>query len=162
MLLVARVSKTHGLAGELKIWPLCDSAVYLAQFHEYTIKGKTYKVISSREHKKMLLVKLEGVTSIECAMSLINNDVYVNEESARAALPEGRHYIKDLIGCEVITGAGELIGTLCDVLNLPAQDVYVIDTPRGTAMIPVVDEFVKSVDTTAKKIVVDVIEGMLP
>ena len=162
MLLIGKVSKTHGLAGELKIWPLCDSAVYLSQFQELIIKDKIYKVTSSRVHKKLLLAKLEGVTSIEDAMMLLNNDIFVTDEAARAVLPEGKHYVRDLTGCEVFTEAGEFAGTLSGVLNLPAQDVYVIKTERGDAMIPVVEEFVKNVDITAKKIIITPIEGMLP
>lgn len=154
------VVKTHGVRGELKIRPSCDSPAFLAQFSPLLLNGTPYTVESSRAHKDSLLVKLKGVDSVETAMSLIGSKVDVSADAARAALPEGRHFISDLIGCQVVSLDGENVGQLTDVLTLPAHDVYVVKGDKTETLIPVVDAFIKSTDMTTRTITVQLIEGL--
>ncbi|MCL2547248.1 MAG: ribosome maturation factor RimM [Oscillospiraceae bacterium] len=158
---MGKIAKTHGISGELKIRPSCDSPAFLANFKTLYINGTERRVLSARPHKNALLVKLDGVNSVEAAMSLLGASVSVPETEAKAALPAGRHYIRDLIGCQVISLDRKAIGSVADVLTLPAHDVYVVKTNNGDVMIPVVDEFVKTVDVENKIITVQLIEGML-
>ncbi|MCL2085230.1 MAG: ribosome maturation factor RimM, partial [Oscillospiraceae bacterium] len=77
-------------------------------------------------------------------------------------LPEGRYYVRDLIGLAVVDdAAGRPVGTVEDVLQRPAHDVYAVrDTEGRERLIPAVDEFIKSIDMDARVMRVTLIEGL--
>jgi len=152
-----KIVNTHGIRGEVKIQPWCDSAEFLCKFDVYYINETPYRVLASRPHKGCVLAKLEGVSDINAAMCLKNKVISVDREGI--TLPEGQYFISDLLGLSVVTVDGETIGTIKDVLNLPANDVYVVQG-ETEYMIPVVKEFVQSVDLVAKCVTVKLIPGM--
>lgn len=152
-----KIVNTHGIRGEVKIQPWCDSAEFLCEFDVYYIDGTPVKVLAARAHKGCVLAKLDGVSDINAAMCLKNKVIYVDRSGL--TLPEGQYFISDLLGLAVVTEDGEEIGKIKDVLNLPANDVYVIRGEREY-MIPVVREFVLNVDLDAQKVTVKLIPGM--
>ena len=135
-----QIVNTHGVRGEVRIVPWCDSAAFLSEFDTFYIDGKPVKVLSSRVHKTNLLALLEGCADVNEAMRLKNKVVHIDREDAD--LPEGSHFIVDLIGLRVLDNAtGEEIGTVKEVLDLPANDVYVVRGEREY-MIPAVSAFI--------------------
>ena len=153
-----KIVNTHGIRGEVKIVPWCDSAEFLAGFDTLYIDGKPVRVRSARVHKSCVLAALEGVDDVSAAMRLKERVVSIDKRSAK--LPEGRRFIADLLGLQVVDAeTNQLYGTLADVLTLPANDVYVVRGEREY-MIPVVPEFVKQVDVDARVIRVKIIPGM--
>ena len=152
-----KIVNTHGIRGEVKIQSWCDSAEFLCEFDLYYIDGNPVKVLAARPHKGCVLAKLEGISDINAAMCLKNKVIYVDRSDL--SLPEGRYFISDLLGLSVVTEDGKELGTIKDVLNLPANDVYVIRGEREY-MIPVVREFVLNVDLDAQKVTVRLIPGM--
>lgn len=152
-----KIVNTHGIRGEVKIQPWCDSAEFLCEFDVYYIDEKPIKVLAARAHKGCVLAKLDGVNDINAAMCLKNKVVYVDRSGL--VLPEGQYFISDLLGLPVITEDGVEIGKIKDVLNLPANDVYVVQGEREY-MIPVVREFVLNVDLEAQRVTVKLIPGM--
>jgi 16S rRNA processing protein RimM len=154
---IGKITGTHGVRGELRIQPWCDSPAFLAGFSAVFIKGQEQRVESAREHKKHVLMKLEGIDTVEDAQSLRDLVLYIDR--ADAELPEGRYFIKDLIGLAVFDGE-ERVGTLYDVLAAPAHDVYVVRGGDGEHMIPAVPEFVEKIDIDGGVIRVRLIEGM--
>ena len=110
--------------------------------------------------KGRVLFHFAGYDRIEEAIGLKNKMIYALREDFE--LEEGEHFIVDLIGLSVYdVQSGEVYGKLSDVLNYGASDIYEVTKPDGTkAYIPVVDEFVKSVDLQ-KGIAVAVIEGLI-
>lgn len=152
-----KIVNTHGIRGEVKIQPWCDSAEFLCEFDVYYIGDTSYRVLAARPHKGCVLAKLEGVSDINAAMCLKNKIITVDREGI--TLPEGQYFISDLMGLSVVTTDGKIIGTIKDVLNLPANDVYVVQGEKEY-MIPVVKEFVQNVDLTTKCITVKLIPGM--
>jgi len=149
------VVSTHGIRGELKIYPWADSPEFLLQLKELRIGGRIYPVTSSRVQKTCVLVKLQGVDSIEAAQPLIGKTVEFNRD---AYAPETGWYIADLIGLEVRCD-GKVIGKLKDVLQMPGNDVWVV---KGTHeyLIPSVPEFILKVDPANGFIEVRLLEGM--
>ena len=149
------IVNTHGVRGEVRIQPWADGPEFLLDFHTFYLNGKPYRVEQSRVHKSMVLCKLEGVDTVEAAAALRGTVVKIDREDAN--LPEGKVFVADLIGLPVYAD-GEQIGTLQEVLNYPASDVYVI---RGEHeyMIPVVPEFVEHA-VPEDGIYVRLIEGM--
>jgi 16S rRNA processing protein RimM len=77
------------------------------------------------------------------------------------SLPEGHYYIHELVGLTVKTMQGEKIGTICDVIQTPAQDVYVIDAGEKEIMIPAVKQFVKRINIQKNEMWIDPIEGLI-
>ena len=154
-----QIVNTHGVRGAVRIKPWCDSAEFLLGLGRFFIDGEEHRVLRSSVHKGMLLCELEGVDTLEKAIALKGRTVWLSRQDVQ--LEQGRHFVQDLLGLPVIDEREGLLGRLADVLNLPASDVYVVHGEDGRQwMIPVVDEFVKSVDPAAGEIRVRIIEGM--
>lgn len=153
------VANTHGILGEVKINPWCDSPEFLCQFDTLYIDGAPVKVLSMRVHKNCALAVLEGVDDVNAAMRLKGKKVEIDRSSA--VLPEGRHFIADLIGLEVRDAdSGEVLGKVHDILTPPAHEVYVVKGGKHEYMIPAVDAFLKETNVAEGYIRVHLIEGL--
>lgn len=152
-----KIVNTHGVRGEVKIQVWLDSPEFMRRFKTVYIDSKPVGLLSSRAHKGFLIAMLDGVEDINAAMSLKNKTVYIDR--ADAPLKKGEYFLCDIIGSRVETEAGELVGTLEDILETPASSVYIV---RGEAehMIPAVPEFVLKTDAENGIITVHLIEGM--
>ena len=148
---------THGIHGEVKILPWADRPDFLLNFDTYYIKGTPRRVLSARVHKTCVLAKLEGVETPEQA-SLLRGQVISIDRSA-VSLPEGSVFIADLLGCKALDEDGQELGTIRDVLTMPANDVYVVKGAKQY-MIPAVKEFVREINVAEGYVRVHVIEGM--
>lgn len=148
---------THGIHGEVKILPWADSPDFLLNFDTYYIKGTPRRVLSARVHKTCVLAKLEGVETPEQA-SLLRKQV-VSIDRTEVSLPEGSVFIADLLGCKALDEDGQELGTIRDVLTMPANDVYVVKGAKQY-MIPAVKEFVREINVAEGYVRVHVIEGM--
>jgi len=144
-----RIVNTHGIQGEVKVDPWCDSPAFLCQFDTVYLDSQAVKVLHARVHKNHVLLTLEGVADVNAAMRLKGRVIQIDR--ADAHLPEGRHFIADLIGVDALDAdSGEKLGTVVDVLTPPAHEVYVIQSepfPEGERLvyaeylIPAVDAF---------------------
>lgn len=153
------IVNTHGVKGEIKIMPWADSPGFLCQFDTFYLDGKAVKVLSSRVHKTAVLCQLEGVDSVEKAMKLKGKVVSLRRDQIQ--LPEGHHFLVDLVGLKVIDAAtGETLGTVAEVLTLPAHNVYVVRGGGKEYMIPAVPAFIVEINEDQGFIKVNVIEGM--
>ena len=153
-----KIVNTFGIRGEVKIEPWCDSAEFLKKFKTLYIDGQPRKVLSARVHKSMLIAKLEGVEDVNTAMLLKNKVVFFDRKDAR--LPKKSFFLADIIGCQVVDEEGRTVGTLTEVLTMPAQNVYVVEGEGETHSIPAVPEFILDTDPENKLIRVHLIEGM--
>jgi len=153
-----QIVNTHGIRGEVKIQPWSDTADFLRDFDTIYVDGKPYTLLSARVHKNCLIAELDGVNDVNNAMLFKGKIVSVNRDDVE--LPEGRHFIVDLIGLEVRNAdTGEVIGKLADVLDLPANQVYVVKGKREY-MIPAVDAFILETNIDEGFINVRLLEGM--
>ncbi|MEE0970708.1 MAG: ribosome maturation factor RimM [Clostridia bacterium] len=158
-----KIINTHGVRGAVKVENRCDTPSVLASLKRvYLERGGVYeenKVISSSVMGANVLMTLEGIGDIDKAMLLKNRLVYAAREDI--PLPEGSYFIADLYGLQVIDAdSGRVYGTLSEVINRGASDIYVVKTPKGERMMPAVDEFVKKTDPD-EGIFVKPIPGML-
>ena len=153
-----KIINTHGIRGEVKIQPWCDGPEFLLDFDRLYVEGKAMTVKSARIHKGNVLVLFEGINSIDEAETLKNKIVYLDREDVD--LPEGRHFIADLIGLTVRNAeTGEEIGKLVDVLDYPTQDIFVIKGEHEY-MIPAVDAFLREIHEDEGWMSLVVLEGM--
>ncbi|MDE6108251.1 MAG: ribosome maturation factor RimM [Oscillospiraceae bacterium] len=150
---------THGVRGEVKITPWGDSPEFLCGFDTFYIDGKPLKVRSARPNKALALAALEGYNTVEQAMRLKGKVIFIDRTGVK--LPEGRHFVADLIGLSVLDAAtGEELGKLTEVLDLPAQNVYVVTGGKKRYMIPVVPAFLAETNVERGYIKVNLIEGL--
>lgn len=154
-----QIVNTHGIRGEVKIVPWCDTPEFLCGFDVLYLDGKAVQVESARAHKGNVIVKLAGISDVNAAMCLKNKVVSIDRSNVE--LPEGRHFIADLIGLEVCDAAsGAVLGVIDDVLSLPANEVYLVKGGGKEYMIPAVDEFLAETNIEGGYVRVRLIEGM--
>ena len=154
-----QIVNTHGVQGEVKIVPWCDSPEFLCSFDTLYIDGAPVTVRASRPHKGNVLARLEGVEDVNAAMRLKNKVVSIDRTGV--VLPEGRHFLADLIGLRVIDDdTGEELGILEEVLTPPAHEVYVVRGGGKEYLIPAVDAFLRGTNVDAGWVRVHRIEGM--
>jgi 16S rRNA processing protein RimM len=119
------------------------------------------RLIKCRQHRKGLLITFEGYSTPEDVSRFRNQIVYVKTVDL-PPLADGEYYHHQLIGLRVVTGAGETIGTVTEILETGASDVLVILSESGPeVLIPVVDSFIKGVDLNRREITVQLIPGMI-
>jgi 16S rRNA processing protein RimM len=144
------ILKPKGLKGELKVQPVTDFPESFLKRREYYI-GKTpgdarpRKVLSAKLNQGFAWIFFEGVGTREEAEAMAGWRVYVTQD-ALEPISADRAYIHDLIGLEVRDESGDRIGVVGDVLNMPAHDVYEIETGERKVLVPAVDDFVSEID----------------
>lgn len=154
-----QIVNTHGIKGEVKIVPWCDTPDFLCDFDVLFIDGKPVEIELIRVHKSNVIAKLSGINDVDTAMSMKNKIVSIDRTDV--VLPEGRHFIADLIGLEVRDADTDaVLGIIDDVLTPPASEVYVVKGNGKEYMIPAVDEFLIETDIEAGYVRVRMIEGM--
>ena len=152
-----RIVNTHGIAGEVKIEVWLDSPEFMKKFKRVFLGERELRVVSGKVHKGFLIAKLEGVDDINAAMPLKGKTVHIKRADAK--LPKGAFFIQDIIGAQVVDENGAEVGTLTEVMETPAGNVYVVNGEHEH-LIPAVPEFVMSTDADAGVITVHLIEGM--
>ena len=160
---VGEVVTTHGITGELRVYPWSDDVDFLTQFKRvYTTSdgGGELKIISARSHKNVCLLQLEGIDSIPLARHLIGKVLYINRNDIQ--LEEGRYFVQDLLGLRVVDKAGtKEFGTIKNITHPGRHDVYEIKRPDGTVcLFPAVSPFLVKIDLAEGLVWVDPIEGM--
>lgn len=163
-LAVGQIVGTHGVRGELRVNPWADSPEFLKQFKTlyYDEKGeKAVKVISARPHGNIVLMKIEGVESVEAASALRNRRLYMRRADAK--LKDGVYFIEELIGCEVLDAEieGKRYGTVCDVSETGANDVWHIRDDAGKEyLIPAVPSVVIETDVEKNRVLISPMKGI--
>ena len=151
-----QIVNTHGLKGHVKVMPWADDPDELLDYERFFIDGREYRVQHSSRQKSMILLKLEGVDSMEDAAKLRQKEISLAREDVE--LEDGVAFIADLIGLPVLADGVE-IGKLTEVLTLPGNDVYVVKGQREY-LIPAVKEFVEPLYPSQGCVRVHLIEGM--
>ena len=139
MLRVGVITQTHGLKGEVKIFPTTDDVkrfdyidrVFLKSVSKGIIKNENNELIElhvtgAKYFKQYVILKFDGINDINDVMKYKGMEIYVAREDA-IPLEEGEYYISDLIGLRVTDEEENEIGTLKDVMQTGANDVYVVD-----------------------------------
>ena len=157
-----KIVNTHGVRGAVKLESWCNSPEELAELSRvFIMRGEQMEELTVKKAsvcKQFVIAEIQEICDIDTAMALKNTVLYAAREDFN--LEEGDFFIADLIGLPVIDAQnGTEYGTLVDVINRGASDIYVINTASGERMMPAVAEFVKQVDVE-KGIFVSPIEGM--
>ncbi|HZG58685.1 ribosome maturation factor RimM [Paenibacillus sp.] len=168
LLTVGKVANTHGIRGELKVWPETD-------FPEQRFKAgnelllvspdesvsKPLVVAAARPQKNVYLVKFKEFDDINQVEPYKGWSLKVSAEQ-RAKLDRDEFYFHDIIGCAVKTEEGEDVGVVTDILRPGANDVWVVKRTNGkSAYLPYIADVVVGVDVPAKLVTIRLMEGLL-
>lgn len=161
---VGKIVNTHGLRGDVKVIAWMDYPEDFEQLTTVYIKTRTemkkLTVKNVKYQKNNLIVSFDELKDINEAEPFKNSVLYADRDEL-GELPEGVHYIVDLIGLDVVNEDGEKIGVLADVFNTGANDIYDVKRDgKKNLLLPVIDDVVKSIDTENGVITVHIMEGL--
>lgn len=165
MLRVGVISSTHGVRGEVKVFPTTDDP---ARFEDL----KTVFLDTGREKleleitgvkffKNMVILKFKGYDNINDIEKYRGKDLWITREQA-VPLGEDENFVGDLIGLQVVTDEGETLGTMKDVMFTGANDVYVVEREdKKEILLPAIKDCILDVDLENGVMTVHVLDGLL-
>lgn len=162
---VGVISSTHGVRGEVKVFPTTDDVNRFKQLKEVILdtgkEQKTLEIEQVKFFKNMVILKFKGYDNINDIELYKGKDLLVTRDNA-ISLEPNENFIVDLIGLSVVTDEGEPFGTLTDVLMTGANDVYVVETPEGKEVLfPAIPSCVLDVDLEKAVVTVHILDGLL-
>lgn len=165
ILQVGAVTSTHGLAGEVKVFPTTDDPKRFKKLKKVLIdtgKGmRELEVAHVKFFKNLVILKFCGCDKIEDVMGFKGRDLYVTRENA-VKLKKNEYFIADLIGMKVFLEDGTYLGMLAEVLQTGANDVYEVHMEDGReVLVPAIRQCILDVDIEAEKMTVHLLEGLL-
>lgn len=167
---VGRIVNTHGVRGEVRVISSTDfeearfaKGSKLAVFKKDDNKPIWVIVESARRHKNFILLTFEGYNNINLVEPFKEGLLKVTKDQlADDELEENEFYYFEIIGCEVFSEEGDTIGTVTDILETGANDVWEIKAESGKKhYIPYIEDVVKDINLDDKKIIIHVMEGLL-
>ncbi len=165
MLRVGVITSTHGIRGEVKVFPTTDDPLRFMKLKKCVIDGKREQVAvtvsSVKFFKQFVILKFKEFDDINDIEKYTKCDLLVSREDA-VKLEPGEYFICDLIGLDVITDEGKHLGVLKDVLETGANNVYEVEADNGESyLIPVIDQCILDHDLDKKTITVHILPGLL-
>lgn len=162
---IGQIVNTFGIKGMVKIKPFTDNIKRFDKLKSICIENKKikkeYQIEEIKYHKNMVLMKLEGINTPEEADALRQSYLLVDRQKEEP-LEEGVYYIVDLLGLEVYTDEGQLLGLVDDIFNTGSNDVYVIKDELGKQiLLPGIPEVLKEVNLEEGKITIHLIKGLI-
>ncbi len=165
LLKVGVITSTHGLKGEVKVFPTTDDARRFKDLKDVLLdtgKGQiSLKIETVRFFKQFVILKFEDHDSIEAVEKYKGNPLFVTRENA-VELKEDEYFIADLVGMKVVSDDGTLEGRLKDVIETGANDVYAIALEDGRELLlPAIKECILKVDLAGGIMEVHVLDGLM-
>jgi len=165
LLRVGVISSTHGVRGEVKVYPTTDDVNRFKSLKNVILdNGQEHmdlEIQGVKFFKNMVILKFKGFDSIDDIEKYKGKDLLITRDQAVELGPD-ENFIFDLIGLRVITDHGEEFGTLTDVIKTGANDVYEVKTAEGKEVLfPAIKECVLNVDLTEGIVTVHIMDGLL-
>ena len=165
LLKVGVLTTTHGVRGEIKVFPTTDDAERFLEL-EYVLldTGRELRrldIKNVRFFKNLVILKFDGIDNINDIEKYKGKDLWIPREEAQE-LGEDEYYIADLQGLNVVLEDGTEFGTLRDVMETGANDVYIIDSnEHGEVLLPAIKECILDVDLEKNTMTVHLMKGLL-
>lgn len=162
---IGRIQKCFGVKGELVVESMTPKAERFAQLERVLVGDiggnvRSLRIEYVRPRRNGVVVKLEGLDDRTSAEELIGDYLFVTNEE-RISLTPHAYFVHDIVGLKVEDEEGVPIGTVVDVLHLPAEDVYVVRQHSKEFWIPSAREIIRNVDLEKRVLKIRVIEGLL-
>lgn len=157
---IGQIVSVHGLKGEVKVQPWCDTPADFCKFKKlYSKNGEvTYKVERSREQGNMVILKLQGVDTVEQGQAMRNKILHVDRKDIK--LPKGSYFVADLLTLEAFDEQGKSYGKLTDVIKTGANDVYELTKGEKKYYIPAIPSVILKTDIKNGQIIIYPMEGL--
>lgn len=165
MFKVGVITSTHGVRGEVKVYPTTDDSARFNKLKKVLLDtGKellTLEIQGVKFFRQFVILKFKGIDDINEIEKYKRCSLFVAREDA-VPLAENEYYIADMLGMEVITEDGETFGVLKNVIETGANDVYAVDSRLyGEVLLPAIKECILNVDIEARKMTVHLMEGLI-
>ena len=162
---VGVISSTHGVRGEVKVFPTTDDVTRFRQLKKvYLDTGREMlplEIQNVKFFKQFAILKFKGIDNINDIEKYRGKSLMIDREDA-VDLDEDEYFIADMIGMKVYTEDGSEFGTLKDVMETGANDVYIIDSPEyGEVLIPAIRECILDVDMDEDRMTIQLMEGLV-
>lgn len=162
---VGVISSTHGIRGEVKVFPTTDDVKRFKKLKNVILDtGREHlhlEVEGVKFFKQFVILKFKGIDNINDIEKYKGKDLLVDRANA-VKLRKDEYFVVDLIGLEVFTEDGEKFGVMKDVLETGANDVYIIDSlNHGEVLIPAIKQCVLDIDIEANKMVIHLMKGLV-
>ena len=162
---VGVISSTHGVRGEVKVFPTTDDVTRFRQLKKvYLDTGRemlTLEIQNVKFFKQFAILKFKGIDNINDIEKYRGKSLMIDREDA-VDLDEDEYFIADMIGMKVYTEDGSEFGTLKDVMETGANDVYIIDSlEHGEVLIPAIRECILDVDMDEERMTIHLMEGLV-
>ena len=165
LLQVGVISSTHGVRGEVKVFPTTDDVKRFKKLKKVILDtGKEQlplEIEGVKFFKQFVILKFRGIDNINDIEKYKGKRLLVDREHA-VKLKKDEYFIADMIGMDVFTEEGELFGALKDVMETGANDVYVIEMTDGKeVLVPAIKQCILDVDIENRKMVIHLLEGLV-
>lgn len=162
-LAVGRVTRAHGIRGEVAVEPLTEVPGRYDPGAVLRLEGgRTLTVASARPHKDRLLVRFEEVGDRSAAEALRGEVLLIPASDSPPMDEEGRFWVHEVVGLEVVTEDGRSLGHIREVLRNPANDLWVADHAGTEVLVPAIRDVVVAVDREDGRVVVRELPGLFP
>lgn len=165
LLKVGVITTTHGVRGEVKVYPTTDEPERFLEL-DYVLldTGRELRKLEIKNvkfFKNLVILKFKGVDNINDIEKYKGRDLWIPREEGQE-LEEDEYYIADLLGMSVVLGDGQEFGTLKDVMETGANDVYIIDSAEhGEVLLPAIKECILDVDLEKNVMTIHLMKGLI-
>ena len=162
---IGQIVNTFGIKGQVKIVPFTDDITRFDELKEIYVEKKNEWKLFLLElviyKKNLVILKLKGIETVEEAEKLRNCYLKIDRKDAKK-LPKDTYFIVDLLGLDVYTDEGKLLGKVDDIYNAGSSDIYVVKDELGKQiLLPAIKDVLKEVDLENKKIIVQLIKCLV-
>lgn len=161
---VGAITQTHGIRGEVKVFPTTDDVNRFKKLKSVIADtGKSrieLHIASVKFFKQFVILRFKEYDNINDVEYLKGAKLLVERANA-VALKKDEYYIADLIGLKVCTDTGEDFGTIKDVLQTGANDVYVIDHNNSEILVPAIKDCIQTIDLDSGLVTIHLMEGLV-
>ena len=157
---LGKITAPVGVRGEVRVYAYTDELTRFSAIKELWVENTPAKIENVRYQKNMVVLKLDICPDRNEAEHLRNKELYLDRDKLWD-VPEDTYFVRDILGSSCIDESGRDLGVLADIIQNPAQDIYVVkDSVGAEHLVPAVKEFIKEVDTDNKLITIHVISGL--
>ena len=164
MLRVGVITSTHGVRGEVKVFPTTDDAKRFKTLKKVILDGREPLELSIEQvkfFKNMVILKFKGYDNINDVETWRQRDLLITRDQA-VELKEDEYFITDLIGLTVVNEEEAVLGRVKDVLETGANDVYVVELTGGKELLlPAINDCILNVDLEGGRMKVHVLDGLM-
>jgi len=154
----------RGVRGEMVVIPLTDNPDRFSELNEIKISAggitREFHLEGARKLAGRILIQLKEIKTPEEAKLLVGGFIEIEKEQLIKP-EEGNYFVFDLIGLEVITASGDRVGQVKEVISLPANDIYVVESGNKIYNIPATKDIVKKIDLAKGVMIIEPMEGLL-